>query len=156
MKKSMYIVIAVIVVLIIAGICIFSFSGDNEKESNTLNNAEKVNEEQISQNEQINEQVNEASMNELTNETTNETVADETENTVSSETFEESPKTAEEKAIEIVKNDWKENNNVEFSVEGMDGNGSYIVVVRNSQTTEALAFYSVNVTSETFTKKEMN
>ena len=156
MKKSMYIVIAVIVVLIIAGICIFSFSGYNEKESNTLNNAEKVNEEQISQNEQINEQVNEASMNELTNETTNETVADETENTVSSETFEESPKTAEEKAIEIVKNDWKENNNVEFSVEGMDGNGSYIVVVRNSQTTEALAFYSVNVTSETFTKKEMN
>ena len=70
--------------------------------------------------------------------------------------FEESPKTAEEKAIDIAKKDFGTNSNATFSVEGIDGNGNYIVAVRNSGTTEALAFYNVNVTSQTFTKREMN
>lgn len=155
MKKSAYVGIGIVILMIIV-ICLFAFSEDNKKENNIINNETKVNEETTIQNEQINEQVNEAMTNEVVNETINEIVSNEVENTVSSETFQESPKTAEEKAIDIAKKDWGESNNAEFSVEGIDGNGNYIVAVRNSQTTEALAFYTVNVTSKTFTKREMN
>ena len=103
------------------------------------------------ENEQ-NKQVNQISENEVINEITNEMLNEEMQST---ETFEESPKTAEEKAIDIVQKDWGKDASVNFSVEGMDGNGNYIVTVRNSDTV-ALAFYSVNVTNKNFTKREMN
>lgn len=155
MKKSTYVGIVIVILMIIV-ICIFAFFGNNKKVNDVLINETKLNEQNNIENEQINEQTNEVLANELVNETANEEVSNETENSVSSETFEESPKTAEEKAIDIAKKDWGENLNAEFSVEGIDGNGNYIVTVRNSQTTEALAFYTVNVGSQTFTKREMN
>lgn len=160
MKRSMYIGILIVILMIIV-ICVFAFVGNNKKENNAVNNEEKLNEETIIQNEQINEQineqVNEVAENELVNETTSEVITNGPENTLSSsETFEESPKTAEEKAIDIAKKDWKESSNAEFLVEGIDENGNYIVTVRNSETTEALAFYTVNITTQTFTKREMN
>ena len=55
-----------------------------------------------------------------------------------------------------MKKDYGTSTNVKFSIEGMDDNGRQVVVVRNIQTTEALAFYFVNVSDNTFTKKEMN
>ena len=152
MKKSAYGIIGIIIILIIAIICVVAFSDSNNKDNNTMNN-KIVNEEN---NKNQNEQANELMSNEIENEIANEIVENTIENTTSSETFEESPKTAEEKAIDIAKKDFGTNSNVTFSVEGIDGNGNYIVVVRNSKTTEALAFYNVNVTSQTFTKKEMN
>ena len=100
-------------------------------------------------------QVNEEVINEVINETANEEVSNETENSVSSETFEESPKTSKEKVIDIVKKDWGNDASVTFVVDGMDENGNYRVSVRNSET-EALAYYTVNVTDGTFTKREMN
>lgn len=155
MKKSTYVGIVIVILMIIV-ICIFTFLGNAKKVNDVLINETKLNEQNYIENEQINEQTNEVLANELVNETANEEVSNETENSVSSETFEESPKTAEEKAIDIAKKDWGENLNAEFSVEGIDGNGNYIVTVRNSQTTEALAFYTVNVGNQTFTKREMN
>ena len=53
----------------------------------------------------------------------------------------------------MVKKDYGDRNNIEFSVEGMDGKGRQIVVVRNSNTTEALAFYFVDVDNNTFDKQ---
>lgn len=159
MKKSIYIGIAVIIIiLMIIAIGIFAFTGKNKKETTT--NANTVLQNEQKQNEVIEKQVNEVITNEIENMieniVTNETSQNIVENITSSEILEESPKTAEEKAIEIAKKDWKETSDAEFLVEGMDDNGNYIVVVRNSQTTEALAFYSINITSQTFTKREMN
>lgn len=159
MKRSMYIGILIVILMIIV-ICVFAFVGNNKKENNAVNNEEKLNEETIIQNEQINEQineqVNEVAENELVNETTSEVITNEPENTLSSsETFEESPKTGEEKAIDIAKKDWKDDKNVNFTIQGMDENGNYIVVVSDSETV-ALAFYTINVTDKTFTKREVN
>ena len=67
----------------------------------------------------------------------------------------EEPKTEKEKAKEIVKKDWGNGSNYEISIDGINQNGSYIVTVRNSNTTEALAYYIVNVKDGTFTKKVM-
>lgn len=139
---------------ILLAICLFAFTKN-----------EKVNEEQnVQKNEILNEEIEESNSvveNEIVNELQNEEIAENmVENTqteeTSTETLQDEPATAEEKAIDIVKKDWKETNNTKITVEGMNENGSYIVVVRNSQTTEALAFYSVNISDGTFNKREMN
>lgn len=105
---------------------------------------------------------NEISSDKKENDLNEEVVNEEentTENEVSSETFEEEPKTEQDKAINIVKTDWAGNGNsqnVKFTADGMDANGRYIISVRDKDTTEALAFYTVNVSDKTFTKREMN
>ena len=158
MKRSVYIGIVVIIILMIIAICIFAFTGKNKKETTTNANTVAKNEQEENEigNEQLNEIITNEMENEIENIITNETSQNTVENITSSEILEESPKTAEEKAIEIAKKDWGETSSAEFLVEGMDDNGNYIVAVRNSQTTEALAFYSVNITKQTFTKREMN
>ena len=147
MKKGI-IIILIIAVIAIGIICGMSMK-ENEKQNaqTTNNNAE--------QNETINtERINE--VNEIEESAVQNVVEENAENTTSSESFDSEVKTEEEKAIQIVKKDYGTSTNVKFSIEGMDDNGRQVVVVRNIQTTEALAFYFVNVSDNTFTKKEMN
>ena len=165
-RKTLYIWIALVVVIIAISVGIIiacttkktdekaamkneEFQGDIEYGLNSV--------EQGETNEILNEIVVNEIENTISNEVDNNTVKGNNNNTSStSETMQEDPKTAEEKAIEIVKEDWKAEKNVEFSIDGMDGNGNYIVTVRNSSTTEALAFYNVNISTKKFTKREMN
>ena len=153
MKKSTYIGIVIIILLMLFVLVIFAFTGDTK---NTSSNVEKnvINKEEQKENKQVNEQTNEIVNQEVENSIPEEGTQPE-ENVISTETFEESPKTAEEKALELVKKDWGEGANIEFSIDGIDGNGNYIITVRNSQTTEALAFYNVNTNNGTFTKREI-
>lgn len=165
-KKIMY--IWVIVVIIIISICLgltisFSKKDKNNKQSEILNEQENEIANELSnilENEIANELLNEVIVNEIGNtiieENTKQNTTSTNNNTTSTEKLPDNPKTAEENAIEIVKKDWGTQGNVEFSIDGMDGNNNYIVTVRNSDTTEALAFYSVNVTTKKFTKREMN
>lgn len=145
MKKLGLILVVVLFIVILS-----IYGSPDNKNVNNISNETKLNKEENNNNNESNEKVNEEIVNEIEDE-----IANEIENTISSETFEESPKTAEEKAIDIVKKDWGNSNNVNFSVQGMDGNGNYIIVVSDSNTV-ALAFYTVNVSNETFTKREMN
>lgn len=153
MKKSTYIGIVIIILLMLFVLVIFAFTGNTK---NTSSNVEKnvINKEEQKENKQVNEQTNEIVNQEVENSIPEEGTQPE-ENVISTETFEESPKTAEEKALELVKKDWGEGANIEFSIDGIDGNGNYIITVRNSQTTEALAFYNVNTNNGTFTKREI-
>ena len=150
MKKWL---ITIILILMIVAICSFVFTGNKTKNNgkNEIDNLE--------QNVILNEIVNENTIDENIvtdeNEDNNEEAIQNTQ-TESRETLEEAPATAEQKAINIVKKDWKDSNNVSIDIQGMDENGSYVVVVRNSKTTEALAFYNVNISNGTFTKKELN
>lgn len=156
MKRSVYVLVCVIIVILLITLGIFAFRSNEKKENNEKENETVLNEQKDNkQKEETNVQTNEMVANEITNSIANETVQNVIENTTSSETLEESPKTAEEKAIGIVKQDWKEEGNVVFSAEGMDANGNYRITVRDDQT-QALAFYTVNITNGTFTKREMN
>lgn len=147
--KKMGVIIFVIIAVIILGIAIGVM--DTKETVNIKNDVEgtlKFNE--ILDNKG-NNNVNEQIVNEVSNTMLNEVT--------SSETFEEEPKTEADKAIEIAKIDWNGNansQNVKFTVDGMDQNGRYIISVRDRDTTEALAFYIVNVSDKTFTKREMN
>ncbi len=147
MKKGIAI-IAIIAIIVIGIICGMSMSKKEKQNTQATNNNEKQNE--TTNTELINE------LNEIEENVTQNVIEENLENTISSETFAGEGKTEEEKAIEIVKKDYEISTNVKFSVEGMDSEGRQVVVVRDIQTTEALAFYFVNVSNSTFTKKEMN
>lgn len=147
MKKG--ILIFVIIAVIAIGIVCGSFMSEKEKQ-NIQTNTNNIEENEIINIEESNY------VNELKENIEQNVMEENVENNISSEIFEEEAKTEEEKAVAIVKKDYVTNENVKFSVEGMDANGRQVVVVRNATTTEALAFYFVNVSDKTFTKKEMN
>lgn len=153
MKKTVYIGIYVVILIVVIIICGMFFLKQEKEQDPILHNTELQNEEMEKQTNEIPHVTPE---NHLENTTVNETEKNEIEHTTSSETFEESPQTAEQKAIAIAKKDWGNDANIEFSVDGMDEKGNYIVAVRNSETTQALAFYTINVTTQTFNKKELN
>ena len=156
MKKSVYISIVVILILIIIVFCVLIIKEKNNSKNTNANVNFESNLILTNETTNIIQANTENGLNETETEVEN-TIKNEAQNTqISTETFEESPKTQEEKAIEIVKNDWKDTQNVKYGVEGMDENGRYIVTVRNSQTTKALAFYTVDVSNKSFEKKEMN
>lgn len=150
MRRPTNITIACVVILLIAIICVFAF-GVNKKP--VVNNV--LNETTQSNNEIANNEVSENVQNEIENTVIEEQVQNEVENVEEhTETFTETPETAEEKAIGIVRNDWK-GENVFFSATGIDTNGNYIVQVTDKNTV-VLAFYTVNVNDGSFTKREMN
>ncbi len=153
MKKTMWIII--IALIILAGvICAVVYDKVKKAVPNTTENTDNINSMQennnltniVDDNTPQNEVVqNEIIENEITSNKQEENKAPESDK-----------KTEEEKAIEIVKKDYKQSGNVEFSSEGTDSEGNNIVVVRDPETTQALAFYYVNISNSTFTKKEMN
>ena len=162
LNKKIGMIILAVILIILATICIIWFAfptlyktneaigtavASNKIEEDIENVVEKEQEE-IQENTQTNSEMQ-------TTVEQNEQVQNITENN-SSETFEESPKTEEEKAIEIAKKDYGNAENVKFSVEGIQADGRYIVSVRDSSTTEALVYYTIQVSSGEFEKREMN
>ncbi len=154
MKKVTWIII--IFAIILAGI-ICAVVYDQAKKAVPSTNLDTNNIRNMQENDNLTNKVD-------NNETQNEVVQNEIiENEITSNTQEgenkapeNNSKTEEEKAIQIVKRDYKQSENVEFSSEGTDSEGNRIIVVRDPETTQALAFYYVNISNSTFTKKEMN
>lgn len=151
-KKSNIVVILLLIVIIVLS-CLVIFRETENTNANPNNEVQNIirKDENITNNV-IQNLVDENNINDTNNENVNEKI----ENTISSETFKEEPKTQEEKAIEIVKKDYGESSNIKFSLEGINENGYYIVAVRDVTTTKALAFYTINMSNETYTKREMN
>lgn len=154
MKKVTWIII--ISLIILAGI-ICAVVYDQAKKAVPSANLDTNNINNMQENDNLTNKVD-------NNETQNEIVQNEIiENEITSNTQEgenkepeNNQKAEEEKAIQIVKKDYKQSENVEFSSEGTDSEGNRIIVVRDPETTQALAFYYVNTSKSTFTKKEMN
>lgn len=153
-KKS--ILIITIVILAISSIGIFILTTGNKEENKQEN---KLVNSQNTSNVQTNvTAINEQKVNETlnvveNNEVNTETNSEESKNT---EVIEGGVKSAEDKSIEIVKNDWKGSKDVDIGIDGINADGNMIVTVRDKNTTQALAFYTVNISNGTFTKKEMN
>lgn len=155
MKKGIWI-IAIIIGILLGTLSIVVFNKMRNAIPSSTIDIDLENE--IANIQQTNDKVNEvseANVIESDNKIQN-TVENKSENTVTKEILDEAPQTEENKAIEIVKKDYGTDSNVKIAVEGMDENGREIVVVRETETTKAIAFYFVNVSSGTFDKKEMN
>ena len=115
----------------------------SENDVNETNNIQgnEIDNDIIENNIGNNTQENE--LNEQSNKQTNETKNEQTSNqTVASK---------EERAIELVKKEWGEDDGVYFTNESIDNEGRYIVSVRNKNTTSLLAFYTVDVAKQLVT-----
>ena len=161
MKKNIGMIILAIVIIIIAAILIVWFAFPSPRRTNetigtvVAGNEVKETTENVIENTQENVQENTQANEEIQTPVVEENTQSETTNT-SSETFEESPETEEERAIAIARGDYGTAENVKFSVEGIQADGRYIVSVRDSSTTEALVYYTIDVAAGTFEKGEMN
>lgn len=161
MKKKIGMIILAIVIIIIAAILIVWFAFPSPRRTNetigtvVAGNEVKETTENVIENTQENVQENTQANEEIQTPVVEENTQSETTNT-SSETFEESPETEEERAIAIARGDYGTAENVKFSVEGIQADGRYIVSVRDSSTTEALVYYTIDVAAGTFEKREMN
>ena len=134
MNKKVLYVIGLVVVIILGVLFARLLSGSIDARpasSNKVENSNKLTNNQVK---------NELNNNENTNATTNEPK-------------EETPKTDLEKAIDIVKKDWGSDNTVYFAQDGQKESGEYIICVRDTETTSAKAWYTVNVQTGTFVKE---
>ncbi len=155
MKKEFWITILVIGIIILGIICAVLFEQMKKATHSATSNTEMKNEiTNIEQNDNSNNEINEE--DELQNSIMQNEIVENNIQEEQTNTTQEKPKTEEDKAIQIVKQDYNTTSNVEFSIEGTDANGNKIVTIRDPQTTQALAFYFVNITNGTFTKKEIN
>lgn len=143
-KKVLIILITLIIIIGI--ICGIAFSKNTTK--NTSTNTQKQ-EENTATNEETNNNANEIEEN-VVNENN---VSENTQTTTHPEEPQETPKTDDEKAIEIVKKDYGARENIKFTVEGTDSNGKIVVVVSDINTTAAIAFYHVDISNGTFIKE---
>lgn len=139
-----------VVIIIVVGVVVGIILSDRNKPTLQVNNVDKN--EAINIITQIDEEkqnfINSLDENSL--EGKNENIQEEV--TTITETFTETPKTEQEKAILMVKKDYGESSNIEFSIEGIDGKGRQIVAVRRADTTELIVFYFVDVANNTFDK----
>ena len=142
MKKFLIILVVGILIVGIAFLVSKNINSGNANEQKT-NTTTKSN----IQNTQTN--TNTVKTNTIKNEVNNvvENVVnnENTEETSGSETFNEEPETEQEKAISIVRNNWGADDSITISIENINSDGTYIVTVRDASTTEAKAFYRVNV-----------
>lgn len=169
MKKVWLVILIIIIIAVIAGCTykIVNTNSETKKSENVINETvanmsttvNAVNKENKTNNVS---NVNENKENKVKNEVIENKVENEIENKVeqnntvqntpstSTEVLTESPKTNEEKAIKIVKEDWDSEEGVYFSSMGIDSQGRYIVTVNDSNTTGTLAWYAVNVVTGEF------
>lgn len=143
MKKTIFFIITIIFI-IFAGVMI----GKNIDKNLDTN---KVNSEGISdaQKEQIKNSVKKQEENKINNKIENNEL-NSVETVDIENTSEETSKTDTEIALEIVKQDWGENDTtVYFNEEEQATDGEYIICVRDKATTNAKAWYKVNVYTKT-------
>ena len=134
-KKVLY--GALIIALIIAGVFVANKIAKEQEtvktQSNTLNEVNIVKEE-----------------NNIIENETNTTIEEEHKEKVEQANNTSKEQTPEEKAIEIVKENWGEDETVYFACEKREDDGRYPVAVRDKNSTKALYWYYVDIETGTF------
>ena len=144
MNKKIVIYIIIIIVLIIGGI--FTAKKISDKGSNVPVSTNTTGKNESKPENEVNNVNNVNEVNE-TNEVTNETTENNTNTTKPDNT--NTNQSPEEKAKELVKLNWGEDDSVYYSYDGKDENGNYIICVRKKDTTKALYWYYVDIETGT-------
>lgn len=138
MKKILYVVM--IIALIIAGVCVATKISEGDKaiktDADARNNTNKIVEK------------NEVEGNNIVTEPENNVV--ENNETVDKETSNLAP---EEKAKQLAKDNWGEDNTVYFSFEEVNAEGRYVISVRDKATTRALEWLYIDIETGTIDMK---
>ena len=132
-------IICILIIVIIIVASIFVAKKISKKQETIETKANNINE--LNTNEDENENVIKVS---------NEVLKTEKEDNKEETSLENEPETPEEKAIEIVKENWGEDDSVYFACEKKQDDGKYPVAVRDKNSTKALYWYYVDIESGTF------
>lgn len=153
-KIKVALVILIIALIIVIAIAVVAFINPFKEETTGTEALNDI---------QINEQINNTDTNNMENtEQENDVVNEEINNTENvnneEEQQNEKPSTGdnannsnEEKAIELVKKEWGEDDSVYFDLAGVTSDGKYRVSVNRD--TKVLAWYIVDIENETVTQK---
>ena len=160
-NKKRIIVIAVVVVLVmlITILTIMLIKIEKNKGKEVFNSNENVIENNTIENDIENEFVENTNIVDTEKEENNKNNSQNTSPSIGEEevtkTEIEKEKSNKEKAMEIVKKDWGEDDNVYFSSDDLAStNEEYVIHVRESKTTWEICTYTVNVKKGTFTKEQ--
>lgn len=157
--KTIFFIILVIIIITVIAIFGYNILNKNENVNETQSSINETNPNtKIEVNETENNIVNETQNNVIENEVENKQTENKIENTTTqnvvtnetTEVLQNNGASNEEKAINIVKNDWGTTENVYFVTMGIDASGKYIVTVNDSSTTATLAWYLVDVATGKF------
>ncbi len=117
-------------------------TGKNNTSNNTSNNANKTSNNVVNS---TNETKNETESKDNTTNTANTTNTTENNTTNTTQNQVEEVKTSDEdKAKELAQKAYGSSDGVSFKIEQVEGDGVYIISVRDTETTSALAWYTVN------------
>lgn len=161
-RKRIITISTIIVIILVIGIILLGFKlidikkkkeniaaiNENIITENEINNNVIKNENDVD-NEINNEVENNVNQNIVNDNATTETPIADPEQEVDKQTIQKEENN-QEKAVNIAKKDWGEDNSVYFSFEGIDESGKYMVCVRD-QETRALRFYKIDINTGTFT-----
>ena len=146
-KIGIIVVVVILVIAIIAAVVIFTnpFEQQNNEDREALNEQENsIINNTVENNEVVNEEEN------ITvNEEENNSIEEPEENTGRDSGYEANT-SDEEKAIELVKEEWGEDDTVVFDLSGVTADGKYRVSVNRD--TKVLAWYIVDVEAGTVTQ----
>ena len=155
MKDKDKVILAIIAIIILV-ILIILLSIKLVKKHITIPTMQSDSEQKIEnskENHIVQEKVNNINTNDIENNTIQNniiqnTIQNNSANTGNVNTEEERN---EQKAINIAKQNWGEDDTVSFSLDTVDDKGRYIICVRDKQTTRALYWYTIDVESGTVT-----
>lgn len=143
MKSKIGTFILIVVIVAVAGVMIWfahkiivEQNGEFKPTNNVTNDVNK--------NISNNTEKKENKVNNNVNNTNEENKTKEEQNNIASEN-KNTGATNEEKAINIVKQNWGNSDGVYFTTMGIDADGRYIVTVNDSTTTAIFATFAVNI-----------
>ena len=149
-KKIIIIAVTIVLVILITLLTIKLIKIEKNKGKEVINLNENAIENNTVENNVQNENIEDKNNENVNEENNNQT---NTIQNTSSNAGEEVTKTDKEKALNLVKKDWAEDDNVYFTVESIDGNGNYTIYVREGETTREISVYTVNLKTGKFTKE---
>lgn len=159
MEKSTKIIIAVLILaLIILGVFIVTSKNDTEQVGNDNNNISQSNEVKDAVN-WIKNEVNNTEKTENEDKVENvinnneEKLDDETDNNNKTDEKPSSEEINNQKAIDMVKNDWGEDSSVTFKIDEQTEDGKYVICVVDKNTTKVLVWYDVDIKNNTIQEK---
>lgn len=156
--KKFLIIVCVIAVIIFLGYIgkDMNLTGDKNNETNNTSSSNVItgkNTTNTSKNTVNTTNTSNETNNTTENKTENNTVQNTTPENTTNQTKEPSNEVAnvsdEDQALNLAKKQYGTTDGVYFKIEQVEGNGVYIVSVRDMETTSAIEWYNVNVKTQT-------
>ena len=145
--KKLIIYILVLAIIIGLGIAVgLNIKDDNKPVPTTSGNVENKTENKVENNVENKEE------NTIQNEISNNEIENKTEDEAQEEGPADKagePKTDLEIAIDIAKKEWGTDDGVKFELEQKESDKVYIICVREFSSTDALAWYKIDIEAET-------